>query len=148
MYEQFDQLDARKMAPGARVRCERRELGIDMPWWARSSSDAGVFHAASSPRSNDTTRRGPRTRGSDPARRPGRPPRPGRGCPADAMVDAAFQLGLERDNWRPPVRVSPLRRAAPTRLGPCPLSVREVDALRGLAEGKVTSRSPPSCRCR
>src|SRR5204862_467395 len=59
-------------------------------------------------------------------------------APAEAMVDAGSRLGLERQRIAPllydfPHSGETRRRAT----DPCPLSVREIDALRGLAEGKV-----------
>ena len=47
-------------------------------------------------------------------------------------------LGWSASDWRPSCTSFPTRRGARPRASePCPLSVREVDALRGLAEGKV-----------
>ncbi len=56
----------------------------------------------------------------------------------DAMVATAAKLGLDEDSLRIllyeyPHTASARRRASE----PCPLSTREIDALRGLAEGKV-----------
>ena len=54
------------------------------------------------------------------------------------MVEAASKLGLERKRLTPLLYEFPhAGQARPRSSDPCPLSVREVDALRGLAEGKV-----------
>jgi DNA-binding NarL/FixJ family response regulator len=63
-----------------------------------------------------------------------------RGDPAspDSIGEAAGQLGLERDAVIPLLYEFPHTGAALKRsTDPCPLSDREIDALRGLAEGKV-----------
>jgi putative nucleotidyltransferase with HDIG domain len=56
----------------------------------------------------------------------------------DAMIEAAAACGLSETRLRQLVYEFPYARAPRQRRGePCPLSRREVDALRGLAEGKV-----------
>ncbi len=139
MYEQFDQLDARKMAPGARVRCERRELGIDHALVGavlvrRWGLPRGVVVAVERHHTPGAGGHAAAIRLADLVVHHVQ----GDAAPADAMVDAASQLGLERKQLAPllyefPHSGEPRRRAS----DPCPLSVREVDALRGLAEGKV-----------
>jgi len=55
-----------------------------------------------------------------------------------SIVEAAAQLDLERDAVIPLLYEFPHSGAAVRRnTDPCPLSDREIDALRGLAEGKV-----------
>jgi DNA-binding NarL/FixJ family response regulator len=54
------------------------------------------------------------------------------------MVHAASQLGLDRERLAPLLYEFPHNGRGRRRSSePCPLSVREIDALRGLAEGKV-----------
>jgi putative nucleotidyltransferase with HDIG domain len=125
--------------PDERIHRERRELGIDHAlvgavlvrrWGLRGSSataierhhspdaeghaaavglaDAIVHHAAGEP------------------------------IAPDALTAAAERLGLDAESLRALVYEFP--HAGPTRRRssePCPLSAREIDALRGLAEGKV-----------
>lgn len=56
----------------------------------------------------------------------------------EAMADAAAAVGIGDRRLRRLVYEFPLTRAPRQRRGePCPLSRREIDALRGLAEGKV-----------
>ncbi len=56
----------------------------------------------------------------------------------EAMADSAEAVGISQARLHKLVYEFPLARAPRPRRGePCPLSRREVDALRGLAEGKV-----------
>lgn len=56
----------------------------------------------------------------------------------EAMVETAAAIGISESRLYQVVYEFPLARAPRQRRGePCPLSRREVDALRGLAEGKV-----------
>src|SRR5207249_11859717 len=62
----------------------------------------------------------------------------GEPAPSEALVDAAARLGIDGKRIAPLLYEFPhtgetRRRAS----DPCPLSVRELEALRGLAEGKV-----------
>ena len=140
MYEQFEQLDDRLMGPDERVRCERRELGIDHALVGavlirRWRLPGGVATTVERHHTPEADGHAAAVRLADLVVHHGH----GDAAPAEAMVDAASRLGLER------ARIAPLlyeflphsgetrRRAT----DPCPLSVREVDALRGLAEGKV-----------
>ncbi len=138
LYGDFE-LDDPDATPDERVRRERRELGIDHALvgavlarrWSLSPSIAVAVERHHSPQAQ----------GSAAAIRladlvvhyaSGEP------APPDALIRAADALGLDRDRLAPllydfPHAGAPRRRPS----DPCPLSVREVDALRGLAEGKV-----------
>ena len=126
-------------APEERVRRERRRFGIDHAvvggvlarrWGLRSSAAAAIErHHASDARGHAAA-----IRLADLVVHYAS----GDGVPAVALVDAARALRLEPD------RVAALAYEFPAINGarrssaePCPLSVREMDALRGLAEGKV-----------
>jgi putative nucleotidyltransferase with HDIG domain len=139
MYEQFEQLDYRVMAPDERVRYERRELGIDHALVGavlvrRWRLPRGVAAAVERHHTPDANGHGAAIRLADLVVHHAH----GDAAPAEAMIDAASRLGLERRRIAPLLYEFPhsgeTRRRA---TDPCPLSVREVDALRGLAEGKV-----------
>jgi putative nucleotidyltransferase with HDIG domain len=139
MYEQFEQLDYRVMAPDERVRYERRELGIDHALVGavlvrRWRLPRGVAAAVERHHTPDANGHGAAIRLADLVVHHAQ----GDAAPAEAMIDAASRLGLERQRIAPllydfPHSGETRRRAT----DPCPLSVREIDALRGLAEGKV-----------
>jgi putative nucleotidyltransferase with HDIG domain len=138
LYGDFD-LDGHDATPDERIRRERRELGIDhalvgavlVRRWGMPSGIALAIERHHSPQAQ-----GPAAAirladlivhfaSGDPA-------------PPDAVLDAAAGLGLDRDRLMPllyefPYSSAPRRRPSV----PCPLSEREIDALRGLAEGKV-----------
>jgi putative nucleotidyltransferase with HDIG domain len=139
MYGQFERLDVRKMAPDARVRCERRELGIDHALVGavlarRWGLPRGVAAAVEQHHTPKASGHAAAIRLADLVAHHAQ----GEAAPADAMVDAASQLGLERERLAPLLYEFPHSGGArPRASDPCPLSVREVDALRGLAEGKV-----------
>ena len=138
LYGDFE-LDDHDATPDERIRRERRELGIDhalvgavlVRRWGMSSSIAMAVERHHSPQAQ----------GHAAAIRladlvvhytSGEP------APTEALIRAADGIGLDRDRLAPllyefPHSSTPRRRAS----DPCPLSVREVDALRGLAEGKV-----------
>jgi putative nucleotidyltransferase with HDIG domain len=138
LYGDFE-LDDPDATPDERVRRERRELGIDhalvgavlVRRWSMPPSIAMAVERHHSPQAQ----------GNAAAIRladlvvhyaSGEP------APPEALTRAADALGLDRDRLAPllydfPHAGAPRRRAS----DPCPLSVREVDALRGLAEGKV-----------
>jgi putative nucleotidyltransferase with HDIG domain len=138
LYGDF-KLDDQDVTPDERVRRERRELGIDhalvgavmVRRWALPSSVCDAIERHHSP---DAHGHAAAIRladlvvhyaSGDPA-------------PPQALVGAASRLGLDRGRLVPllyefPHSSMPRRRAS----APCPLSVREIDALRGLAEGKV-----------
>jgi putative nucleotidyltransferase with HDIG domain len=140
MYGQFEQLDDRRMAPGARVRCERRQLGIDhalvgavlVRRWGLPRIVAAAVERHHTPGAGGHAAA---IRLADLVVHYAH----GEAAPADAMVDAASQLGLDRKQLAPLLYEFPHSGEARRRRSsdPCPLSVREVDALRGLAEGKV-----------
>jgi len=139
LYGDFEQLDDHDATPDERVRRERRELGIDhalvggvlVRRWdlppgiasaiERHHSSEAIGHAAAIRLADLMVHYA----SGDPA-------------PPDAIVEAASRLGLERERLVPLLYEFPhfvvVRRRSDD---PCPLSVREIDALRGLAEGKV-----------
>ena len=139
MYGQFEKLDDRRMAPDARVRCERRELGIDHALVGAVLVRRWGFprRVVTAVEQHHTSRAGGHAaaiRLADLIVHHAH----GDAAPVDAMVDAASRLGLERGRLMSLLYEFP--HTAPERRrgsDPCPLSVREVDALRGLAEGKV-----------
>jgi putative nucleotidyltransferase with HDIG domain len=128
-----------RVSPDKRIRRERRELGIDhalvgavlVRRWALSPSVAAAIERHHSPKAS----------GHAAAIRladlivhyaSGDP------VPPDAIVGAAGQLGMERDTVIPLLYEFPHSGVALKRnTDPCPLSDREIDALRGLADGKV-----------
>jgi HD-like signal output (HDOD) protein/DNA-binding CsgD family transcriptional regulator len=139
MYGQFEKLDDRRMSPEARVRCERRELGIDHALVGsvlarRWGFPRGVVVAVERHHTRRVGGHAAAIRLADLIVHHAH----GEAAPADAIVDAASRLGLERKQLGPllyefPYAGTERRRGSE----PCPLSGREVDALRGLAEGKV-----------
>ena len=139
MYEQFEQLDARLMAPEERVRCERRELGIDHALVGavlvrRWRLPRGVAAAVERHHTPEADGHAAAIQLADLVVHHAH----GDAAPPEAMVDAAARLGLERESIAPLLYEFPHSGETPRRAtDPCPLSVREVDALRGLSEGKV-----------
>jgi putative nucleotidyltransferase with HDIG domain len=139
MYELFDQLDERLIAPDDRVRYERRELGIDHALVGavlvrRWRLPRGVAAAVERHHTPEADGHAAAIRLADLVVHHAQ----GDAAPAEAMADAASQLGLDRECIAPLLYEFPHSgetRRRPT--DPSPLSVREVDALRGLAEGKV-----------
>jgi putative nucleotidyltransferase with HDIG domain len=138
LYGEF-KLDDHDATPDERVRRERRELGIDHALVGavlvrRLGLPAGVAMAIERHHSPHADGHAAAVRladlvvhyaSGDPA-------------PPEALVAAAAALGLDRERLTPllfefPHSGVPRRRAS----DPCPLSAREIDALRGLAEGKV-----------
>ncbi len=139
MYEQFDQLDDRLIAPEERVRYERRELGIDhalvgavlVRRWRLPRGVAAAVERHHTPAADGHAAA---IRLADLVVHHAN----GDAAPADAMVDAASRLGLDRECIAPLLYEFPHSGETPRRpTDPSPLSAREVDALRGLAEGKV-----------
>ena len=136
--------------PDERIRRERRELGIDhalvgavlVRRWGMPSSVALAIERHHSPQAS-----GPRRR--DPAGGSGRPLRERRAGPAG---DDGHRRGSARHRQGPVVALvyefphssAPRRRSS----DPCPLSAREIDALRGLAEGKVYKQIAHELRSR
>jgi putative nucleotidyltransferase with HDIG domain len=139
LYGDFEGLASTGATPDERTRRERRELGIDHALvgavLVRRWSLPPVV-AASIERHHSPSATGPAAAirladlivhyaDGDPV-------------PPDALVGAASRLGLERDRLIPLLYEFPYGAAVRRRgSDPCPLSDREVDALRGLAEGKV-----------
>ncbi len=138
LYGEFE-LDDHDATPEERVRRERRELGIDhalvgavlVRRWGLPSSVALAIERHHSPQAEGHAAAirladlVVHYASGDPA-------------PPEAMMDAAANLGLGRERVAPllyefPHASAPRRRPS----DPCPLSAREIDALRGLAEGKV-----------
>ena len=138
------------MSPDERVRRERRELGIDHAlvgavlirrWGVGGSVAAAVerHHAADAAGHAAAIRLGDLIVHQA----------AGEPVGADALRGAAEALGIDGRSlssllFEFPYAGGRRRRASE----PCPLSLREMDALRGLAEGRSTSRSRRSCRFR
>lgn len=139
LYGDFDELDEQQMSPEERVRRERRELGIDhalvgavlVRRWALPSAVAAAVERHHSPEAEGHAAA---IRLADLIVHYAS----GDAAPPDELVDAASRLGIGRERLAPLLYEFPhsgeVRRRASD---PCPLSVREIDALRGLAEGKV-----------
>jgi putative nucleotidyltransferase with HDIG domain len=138
LYGDFE-LDDRYVPPDERIRRERRELGIDhalvgavlVRRWGLSSSVALAVERHHSPKAQGHAAA---IRLADLVVHYAS----GEAAPPESLLGAAGALGLERDQLAPlffefPYSSLPRRRTS----DPCPLSAREVDALRGLAEGKV-----------
>jgi DNA-binding NarL/FixJ family response regulator len=139
LHSAFSDMGERDATPDERIRRERRELGIDhalvggvlVRRWALSPNVAAAIEGHHSPKAS----------GHAAAIRladlvvhyaSGDPVTPA------SIVEAAAQLDLERDAVIPLLYEFPHSGAEVRRnTDPCPLSDREIDALRGLAEGKV-----------
>ena len=139
LHSPFSDAGEHRATPDERIRRERRELGIDhalvgavlVRRWALSPNVAAAIQRHHSPKAS----------GHAAAIRladlvvhyaSGDPVTP------NSIVEAAAQLDLDRDAVVPLLYEFPHTGAAPRRnTDPCPLSDREIDALRGLAEGKV-----------
>jgi putative nucleotidyltransferase with HDIG domain len=138
LYGEFE-LDDHDATPEERVRRERRELGIDhalvgavlVRRWGLAPNVALAIERHHSPQADGHAAAirladlVVHYASGDPA-------------PPESMIEAAESLGLDRDRVVPllyefPHASAPRRRPS----DPCPLSAREIDALRGLAEGKV-----------
>jgi putative nucleotidyltransferase with HDIG domain len=139
MYGQFEGPNREHMAPEERVRCERRELGIDHALVGavlvrRWGFPRGVATAVEQHHSPEADGHAAAIRLGDLMVHHAR----GDAAPTDAIAAAAARLGIDQVRlaallYEFPHSGTARRRAA----DPCPLSVREIDALRGLAEGKV-----------
>jgi putative nucleotidyltransferase with HDIG domain len=139
LYGDFEELDEQRMTPEERVRHERRELGIDhalvgavlVRRWALPPGVATAIERHHSPQAQGSAAV---IRLADLVVHYAS----GDAAPPESLVDAAGRLGLDRELLAPLLYEFPhsgeRRRRAPD---PCPLSLREIDALRGLAEGKV-----------
>jgi putative nucleotidyltransferase with HDIG domain len=139
LHSAFSDTGDRGATPDERIRRERRELGIDhalvgavlVRRWALSPNVAAAIERHHSPKA---TGHAAAIRLADLVVHyaSGDPVTP------NSIVEAAGQLGLERDAVIPLLYEFPHSGAELKRnTDPCPLSDREVDALRGLAEGKV-----------
>jgi putative nucleotidyltransferase with HDIG domain len=139
MYGQFEGPNAERMGPDERVRLERRELGIDHALvgavlarrWGLPAGIAGAIERHHSPNASGHAAA---IRLADLIVHYAR----GDAAPAQAILAAGSRLGIDQARlsallYEYPHSGEGRRRATE----PCPLSVREVDALRGLAEGKV-----------
>jgi putative nucleotidyltransferase with HDIG domain len=139
LYSGFDPSDDREATPEERVRRERRELGIDhalvgavlLRRWGipqqisaaveRHHSPHAVGHAAAISLADQVVHYAS-----------------GDAVTPESMLKIAARLDLDTDKvasliYDFPYRLEQRRRSSE----PCPLSAREIDALRGLAEGKV-----------
>jgi len=135
----FEETADDRATPDERIRRERRELGIDhalvgavlVRRWGLAPSVAAAVERHHSPKA---TGHAAAIRLSDLVVHYAS----GDPVPPDTIVGAAEQLGLDRDAIAPMLYEFPHSGAALKRnTDPCPLSDREVDALRGLADGKV-----------
>jgi putative nucleotidyltransferase with HDIG domain len=139
LYGGFEELDDHDATPDERIRRERRELGIDhalvgavlVRRWALPSGVGAAIERHHSPEA----------RGHAAAIRLADLMvhyASGDAAPPDAIVEAASGLGLDHKRLVPLLYEFPHSGIdRPRSSAPCPLSVREIDALRGLAEGKV-----------
>jgi len=138
LYGEFE-LDDHDATPDERIRRERRELGIDhalvgavlVRRWGLPSTVALAIERHHSPQADGHAAA---IRLADLVVHYSS----GDAAPPDALVAAAAGLGIDRARLVPllyefPHSSTPRRRSSE----PCPLSAREIDALRGLAEGKV-----------
>jgi putative nucleotidyltransferase with HDIG domain len=140
LYPGYEQLLAdRGLAPEDRARIERREFGMDHTIvggvlarrWGLPTVIAGAIERHHSESADGLPAA---VRLSDLVAHHAA----GDTVAPDAMVEAAAACGLSEARLRQLVYEFPYARAPRQRRGePCPLSRREVDALRGLAEGKV-----------
>jgi putative nucleotidyltransferase with HDIG domain len=139
LYGTFEGLDGADTAPDERIRRERRELGIDhalvgavlVRRWGLPPAVAAAIerhHASDAEGQAAVIRLADlivHFADGDPA-------------PPEALAGAAARLGIERERLIPMLYQFPHTAISRRRSSdPCPLSDREIDALRGLAEGKV-----------
>ena len=139
LYRGFDATEDQLATPEDRLRHERRELGIDhtlvgavlVRRWGLPASVAAAIERHHAPDA-----KGPAAviKLADLiAHHSG-----GGVIAAGAMLEAADALGLDQARLRSLVYEFPHSSTGKRRSSePCPLSLREIDALRGLAEGKV-----------
>ncbi len=139
LHSAFSDTGDRGATPDERIRRERRELGIDhalvgavlVRRWALSPNVAAAIERHHSPKA---TGHAAAIRLADLIVHyaSGDPVTP------SSIVEAAGQLDLDRDAVVPLLYEFPHSGAELKRnTDPCPLSDREIDALRGLAEGNV-----------
>jgi len=139
LYGDLEELDDHGATPDERIRRERRELGIDHAlvggvlarrWGLPTSIGAAIERHHSTKASGHAAviklaDLVVHYADGDPV-------------PPDAVVKAASGVGLDRERLVPLLYEFPhsaVIRRRPS--DPCPLSVREIDALQGLADGKV-----------
>ena len=139
LYTDFHHLDDVDVTPDERIRRERRELGIDHALVGavlvrRWGFPPGVAVSIERHHSPDAEGHAAAIRLADLIVHYAE----GDPAPPEALVLAGSRLGLERDRLIPLLYEFPYAGLARRRSSePCPLSERELDALRGLAEGKV-----------
>lgn len=132
-------LDDRSMTPEERTQQERRELGIDHTLVGgvlarRWGLPAVIASAIERHHSDEATGLAAAVKLGDLIVHHSQGDR----VSGDSMLRAAEACGLTQERLHQIVYEFPHARATRQRRGePCPLSKREVDALRGLAEGKV-----------
>jgi putative nucleotidyltransferase with HDIG domain len=126
-------------SPDERARRERRELGIDHALVGavlirRWGLAAGIATAVERHHSAEADGHAAAIRLADTIVHHAN----GDPVPAEALVNAAERLEIGEDDLRGLVYDFPYSGTTRRRIAdPCPLSARETDALRGLAEGKV-----------
>jgi putative nucleotidyltransferase with HDIG domain len=140
LYPAYGQiLDEREASPEDRTQRERRELGIDHTLvggvlarrWGLPPVVAGAIERHHSEGAQGLAAG---VRLADMIAHHAH----GNAVSADAVADAARACGIGDERLRQILYEFPHARAPRQRRGePCPLSRREIDALRGLAEGKV-----------
>jgi putative nucleotidyltransferase with HDIG domain len=139
LHTDFDPTLDPKLTPEDRLRIERRELGIDHALvgavlarrWGVPPQVAGAIERHHAP---DADGLAAIVRLADLVAHQGT----GDPVAPESLVQAGEALGVDEDRIRTLVYEFPYGSGARRReQEPCPLSVREVDALRGLAEGKV-----------
>jgi putative nucleotidyltransferase with HDIG domain len=139
LYGTFERLDDADATPDERIRRERRELGIDHALVGavlvrRWGLPPGVAVAIERHHAPDADGHAAVIRLADLIAHYA----DGDPAPPDALASAASRVGIERERLIPLLYQFPhtgiVRRRSSD---PCPLSDREIDALRGLAEGKV-----------
>jgi putative nucleotidyltransferase with HDIG domain len=139
LYGDFDGIDHQDASPDDRIRRERRELGIDhalvgavlVRRWALPAKIAEAIERHHSP---DADGLAAAIRLADlMVHYAG-----GNAAPPETIMEAGSALGLDRERLVPLLYEFPHSGEVRRRTSdPCPLSTREIDALRGLAEGKV-----------
>jgi putative nucleotidyltransferase with HDIG domain len=136
---ELNPFDEPHISPDERVRAERRELGVDHALvgsvlMRRWGFPAGVASAVERHHSPEAEGHAAAIRLADLIAHY----TTGDAAPTEALIQAAARLGLDRECLALLLYESPLGGATRRLVSdPCPLSVREIDALRGLAEGKV-----------
>ena len=139
LYDEEYEALARDESPDERMRRERRDLGIDHALVGavlvrRWGLVPGIATAVERHHSNDGTDHAAVIRLADSIVHFVEGDR----VPPEALLAAARPLDITPDRLRSLVYEYPYAADSPRRSAdPCPLSARELDALQGLAEGKV-----------